>query len=269
MQMRNAIKSLLGGSMGALLLLGATASPSHATAVTLTGTGTDGRSASVTFDTFSFLSTNYLSVVLTNTATYDSRVPSEILTAIFFNLPGDPTLSRTSFLSGAGVPLGSTVKNNPAVTDVGTEWAYNSGLSVDGFSQGISSTGLGLFGPSDRFITCTDCDLQGPDSPNGIEYGVTTSNDLGDNDNGGLSGQHLIKNSVVFYLGGIDSLFDPSTAITNVRFQYGTSLSEPYFGPGGCCQGQVPQPSSLALLGSVGILGALMFARRRWSRRPA
>lgn len=270
---RQAIRSLLGGSIGTLLLLGATAAPSHATAVTLTGTGTDGRSASVTFDTFTDITTTYLKVTLTNTATYDSFRPTDILTAIFFSLPGNLTLSRTLGVSGATVPGGSNIKNAADVTDVGTEWAYRSGLSVSGFNQGISSIGTGLFGGGNRFITCSNCDLQGPDSPNGLQYGITTLNDPDDagpgNDNGGLLGRHLIRNSVVFFLGGLNAGFDPSTAIANVRFQYGTSLSEPYFGNGGCCRGQVPQPSSLALVGSIGILGALMMARRRWSRRSA
>jgi len=274
---RQAIRSLIGGSIGTLLLLGATASPSHATAVTLTGTGTDGRSASVTFDTFIDITTTYLKVTLTNTATYDSFRPTDILTAIFFSLPGDPALSRTLGVSGATVPGGSDIKNAADVTDVGTEWAYESGLSVlsaSGFNQGISSIGTNLFGPHNRFIDCVvDCSLQGPDSPNGVQYGITTLNDPDDagppgNDNGGLLGEHLIRNSVVFLLGGLNADFDPSTAITSVRFQYGTNLSEPHFGPG-CCLTQVPQPSSLALVGSIGVLGALMAARRRWSSRSA
>lgn len=266
---RTAIRSLIGASVGAALLLAATASPSHAAAVTLTGTGTDGRSASVTFTALGFMGTNYLAVMLTNTATYDSYRPTDILTAIFFNLPGNPTLSRSVGFSGAYLPMGSDVKNGADVLVLGGEWAYKSGLSVGGFSQGISSSGLDLFGPGDRF---PGADLEGPPSgsPNGVQYGITTLNDTGGNDNGGLSGKGQARNSVFFLLGGIAANFDPTTAITNVRFQYGTNLSEPYFGSGGCCQGrQVPQPSSLALIGSIGMLGALMFVRRRWSTRGA
>ena len=83
--------------------MGVAVTPSHATAVTLTGTGPGGRSASATFDTFSLFGVDYLTVRLTNTATYDSRVPTEILTAIFFSLPGNPTLSQTTGFSGAYV----------------------------------------------------------------------------------------------------------------------------------------------------------------------
>lgn len=60
--------------------------------------------------------------------------------------------------------------------------------------------------------------------------------------------------------------------ITSVRFQYDTSLSEPYIITNGTTnshllssvQQSVPQPSSLALV-AFGALGVgLLAARRRW-----
>jgi hypothetical protein len=76
------VKALIGVSVGAALLMAATVTPGHATAVTFTGSGTGERSASVTFDTLSFLGVNYLTVVLTNTGDYNATSSSQILTAL-------------------------------------------------------------------------------------------------------------------------------------------------------------------------------------------
>ena len=260
--MEKAIKSLIGGSIGATLLLAASVTPIYAAAITLTGTGTDGLQASVTFDSVVVSSTHYLQVTLTNTGTYDASRPTDILTGVFFNIEGsNPTLTRFS----ATLAPGSTVKNiDPDPTNLGGEWAYKAGLSVGEFTRGISSSGLGLFGPGDRF---PGLNLQGPDDPDGIQYGITTQNDPDDtgagNDNGGLLGKQMARNSVVFLLGGIGAGFDASAAIFEVRFQYGTSLTEPSFESDYRGRStRVPQPASLALL-VFGALGAALVVSRR------
>jgi len=62
----------------------------------------------------------------------------------------------------------------------------------------------------------------------------------------------LIQNSVVFRLGGLPAGFNLGR-INAVRFQYGTSLSEPNF-PG------VPSPGTLA---AIGLAGLVAIRRRR------
>src|SRR5262249_19247162 len=120
----------------------------------------------------------------------------------------------------------------PSGTDpggvVGGEWAYKSGLSGTPGSakQGVSSSGYGLFGPSDLFPVD---DLQSPTSPDGLQYGLVSAGGVsGSNPN--LTGKYaLIKNSVVFTLSGLPQGFTTND-ISNVWFQYGTDLSDPHFG---------------------------------------
>ena len=212
------------------------------------------RAASVSFN----LVGGDLEVVLTNTSASDTLVPTDVLTAVFFDISGaDPTLSRTS----AVLTAGSTViyDSAPAGGVVGGEWAYASGLSGAplGADYGISSSGFGLFGPGDLF---PGVDLEPPASPDGVQYGLVTAGDLASTGNGGITGSGgLIKNSVTFTLGSVPTGFSVSQ-IGNVSFQYGTGLDEPNIPA-------IPEPETYAmLLAGLGLMG---FVARRRSRKQA
>src|SRR5687768_6047053 len=86
-----------------------------------------GLSASVNFS----VSGNNLIVTLTNTSSSDVIMPSQILTAVFFNLPGSLTPVSAQAASG------SVVNNEGAAgaaefPNIAGEWAYTNGLSVNG-----------------------------------------------------------------------------------------------------------------------------------------
>jgi hypothetical protein len=214
-----------------------------ASADEVTFTGSSGTlSAEVTFQTAG----SNLIVTLTNTSTTDALVNADILTAVFWS--SSVTLSPVS----ATAALGS-VYDFPLVTNVGGEWAYNSGFSGPaGTNQGISSTGLDLFGPHDRFDESAN--LLGPDSPGGVQFGIAPAGDDPLTGNGNqLVGEGLIKNSVTFVLSGWSGSL---ASITDVWFQYGTSLDEPGFGGS-----HTPEPATIVLMG-VGAAG-LWLARRR------
>jgi len=201
-----------------------------------------GRAAQVDFQ----VSGSQLVITLTNISNTDVLVPIDVLTGVYWSMSGSGTLSRDSALLAPG----STVIYNsqPAGGVVGGEWAYNAGLSHHGATFGISSSGLGLFGPGDRF---PGPDLQPPTNPNGLEYGIVSAGDNSATGNGGITGSGgLIKNSVVFTLGGFTNY--NINSIANVGFQYGTNVSEPYV--------ETPTPGSLAALG---ILGVASLRRRR------
>lgn len=212
--------------------------------------------ASVAFEVVSF---SNLRITLTNTSSADVAVPSEVLTAVFFDLAGNPVLTPVS----AELAPGSTVLFGSAGPGgvVGGEWAYATGLSGApwGALQGISSVGLGLFGPHDLF---PGDNLAGPASPDGLQYGITSAGDNPALGNWPVTGKDpLIKNSVVFTLSGLPENFQLS-GISNVSFQYSTDLEDPGITT------HTPEPGSvaLALIGFTLLFGGAL--RRKLSRRP-
>lgn len=244
------MRRFLLSTLSAALILMSWAGPSHALLVS----GSSGSlSASADFQVVG----GNLQVTLTNTSAADVLAPGDVLTAVFFNLAGNPTLTRVSAVLNTGSTVFYDPDGQPAGGVVGGEWAYNSGFSpVNGATQGISSTGLGLFGPSDLF---PGPDLAPPTSPDGVQYGLLSAGDNTATGNTGITGSGgLILNSVVFTLSGLPAGFTEA-GISNVLFQYGTDLSETRF-PGGV----VPEPSTVALaLTGLVPLGLVQLRRRR------
>jgi hypothetical protein len=238
----------------ALIVLTVSALPAPAFAGPISFAFTNGsRSALVTF---AQSGTNQLLVDLTNTSMADALVPTDILTGVFFQIVGNPALTRIS----ATVPVGDEVRTGgtgaiitPANRVVGGEWAYKNGISqVPPNNEGISSSGLSIFGTNELF---PGPDLEPPASPDGIQYGITTAGDNLLTGNGGITGTGLIKKSVHFVLGNFTS--QPDAVIASVYFQYGTALDEPGF-----VGGDVPEPASAALF-AIGAAAVVLAYRKR------
>jgi hypothetical protein len=216
-----------------------------ASAAPITFSGLSGNlAASAKFDTVG----THLVVTLTNTSANDVLIPADVLTGLFFNAATALTLTPISAVvaPGSSVLFGTTDPGDV----VGGEWAYKLlNIAVEPQRQyGISSSGLGIFGPGDRF---PGTNLQGPTNPGGLEYGITSAGDNPATGNAPVTGANaLIMNEVIFTFGGLPAGFDPSTEISGVLWQYGTSLSEPRF----------PEPATILLLAVAG-------ATARWPRR--
>lgn len=242
------MKKQIGSYLGSIVLATAMAT------VGLTGpaqadlyTGSSGTlAASVDF---SINGSGQLVVVLTNTSTADVLVPANILTAVFFSSNG--TLTPV----GAVITAGSTylfdaVAPVPVAGNVGGEWGYASGIDGAGnASQGISSSGFGIFGQANF----GGVNLQGPSAVNGLQYGITSAGDNTATGNAAVTGRFaLIQNSVTFTFNVAGFNLG---SISNVSFQYGTALTEPNVN-------SVPEPASALLLGS-GLVAVGLWRRFR------
>ena len=207
----------------ALLSVALWATPASAGSLTM-GLTNGSRSASAVFVN----SGGQLIVTLTNTSTADAHVPTDLLTAIFFDVAGSPTLTPVSAVICSTCSV--LYPGSPATDaggSVGGEWAYLGGGADLAFTANysLSSTGVGIFGPGDVF---GGTNLAGPANPDGPQYGITTAGDDPTTFNGGLH-VPIIKNQVVFKLNGFGAL-DPAAVISNLTFLYGTALDEPHFG---------------------------------------
>ena len=237
-------------AMAAVLLAGVSAN-----AAPMVFVGSSGNlSASASFDIVG----GQLQLTLVNTSAADVMNPAEVLTAIFFSLNGNPSLSSVSAVLGAGSSVVYDAQGQPAGGVVGGEWAYGNGLSGAplGANSGISSSGFGtgFFGAA----TFPGADLESPAGVDGVQYGILSAGDNTATGNGGITGSGgLIKNSVVFTLGNLPAGFSLAS-ISNVTFQYGTSLGEPNV--------PVPEPTTMiagALLLLPFAASTMRFMRRR------
>ncbi|HWR53189.1 MAG TPA: PEP-CTERM sorting domain-containing protein [Bryobacteraceae bacterium] len=240
---------MLRNKVRLVLMAAAVCAIGNATPVVFSGSSGE-LSASVSFDIIG----GNLVANLSNTSDSDVLVPADVLTGVFFDITGDPLLTRVSaqVADGSSVLFGTT----DPTWGVGGEWAYSNALvgAPGGATQGISSSGLNLFGPAQLFAAAN---LQGPESPDGLQYGITSAGDNPATGNTPVTGANaLTKSAVDFVLGGLPSNFSLAS-ISNVSFQYGTALSEPSFP--GTPGGEVPEPSTVVLF-ATGI--GLILAKR-------
>ncbi|MGA2603222.1 MAG: XDD4 family exosortase-dependent surface protein [Verrucomicrobiia bacterium] len=213
-------------------------------------------SATATFALSVSGTTTDLVITLTNTADYKPNDPPDMLTAVFFTLAGDPTLTKVSGLLGAGsgaVESGTNLTIAGGV--IGGSWAYAAGLrgAPGGANEGISSTAYSFFGPCNLFPGSKlpgDCN-----PPDGVAGGLTSVIDDGSKYDGGLKGLPFIKDSAVFTLSCVPASFS-LPEISNVSFSYGSIPDQVIAAM------LVPEPSVIALTGA-GLLFLGVFGRKR------
>ena len=214
--------------------------------IIFTATGTNSASGNALSASASFdITGTTLTLVLTNNK--PASLPSDVLTGVMWDM-GNNTVTLSNF--DADVSVGSTPFPQDLDSNGGNgEWSYAASPSgLTGITQhyGVSTAGLGIF-PSNG----------GQQFNWGLINGTVSPNPA-------VSGGTFINNSATFTF-TLPAGF--TGTISNVRFQYGTSLSEPSL----LCTGSqcltndtsLPEPATFAGVGIA--LAAIGMYRRRQS----
>ena len=259
---------LLGVVAAGVLAGAASAGPITFTASGLASSGGP-ISASATFA----VSGTNLIITLTNTSTTNTDYdPPDLLSGLFFNIGGTPTLSTVSaaLTAGSAFVEGSL----PAGANLGNYWQYKK--SATGFTNGTFTTtdhyGIGAAGFGGIFgggsgLAGGYFAAGGTSSKiNGLDYSIVGDDFASAAHNGGVTGHGpFIDDSITFTLSGLPSGFDPSAVISDVVFAYGTAPDGSIAGCGGTCLTLIttPEPGTLAGIGTGLSLMGFTFRRRR------
>lgn len=228
------------------LCVGAICMALSAEAVTITGTGNAGQSASAVITQ----SGNVLTIDLSNTGAPASEAAG-LLLGLYFDLPSGVTLTP---INGVSLPHGFEPGYNTVVNNFGEGWAYGTGLNAFGHAAGIAGSGAANGMPPLGNFWSTGVSLDGGD------YGI--ANGLASNVNPSVKNPtaHI---DAVFQLtvGGTGSL-NLTTFGNTMVFQWGTSLTEGAGGPGFPPQGGLPDGGTTVALLGLGLASLGAFARR-------
>jgi hypothetical protein len=229
----------------AMLGLGISAARSFATEFSFSGSGTDNDSGNSLSALATFnITGNDLKITLQNNGAAATQ-PGDVLTILYFNINGTPNLKPDSATLGSGSSL---IHPGLDPGSIGGNWEYKNVSGPNGATAGISTTGIGQFGPSGNFGS--------PAHVGGVSFGIV--NGLGANPNGGMD-HTLINDSIIFDM-TLPTGFDV-TSITDVGFQYGTSSGEAFV-PSTPPVRTVPDGGSTVILLGAALAGIALYGAK-------
>lgn len=198
----------------------------------------DHRDATVRFEVVN----GDLVVRLSNTSMANSSEPNDLIQGVFFNSSTPLKTSADGLRSDTGLagnpsdrailPTGSYLSpwDGPDIRDVSTKWAYRGDLDTRKApaQYGFAAAGLNFFGKHDLL----DEESETPGSPSGMDYGLLSKGNIEGDANSSIDDASDTNTPFIFYevefvltdfdFGGLDV----TTDITDVIFQYGTTLDK-------------------------------------------
>lgn len=215
------MRLLIPSLMGALSVLIASTAGAGPVALVATGADSEGRAASATFERID----GNLVIKLSNLSTGDALTKQDVLTGVYFTTGTSESLTTV----GAIVADGSQLLHAEGQPDrfVGGEWGYREGDRVMKRTGGSADHAIGaaklrMFNRGSMF---PGENLGGGESAGKLDFGLVGINDQENTGTAKLTGDlALIQHEVVFVLSGVSADFNALSDISNVVFQYGTSL---------------------------------------------
>lgn len=257
-----------GALWGALVILTVASEPCQAGLYLGSGTNSSANHDLAASAEFS-LSDSTLSIVLKNISsqTYkvNQAVPSSILTALLVDI--NPTPNPFNLLTAyASELVNYTGPENPNLAVDGSKKDFTGTLGGWQLkpSEGLGTAGFGIFNGN---IVNTG------EGTGGFNFGVINAGYNPGDGNNAVNSSPLVRDTLTFTI-AVGNGFSLSH-IQSVKFQYGTSLSEPSFygtlqtppdsdNDGSAGLNAVPEPSTLVMtLGSMAMIGLVQVLRRR------